>query len=98
MARIRNPEHVCAHGPSARRASPAASLRSMNGTARASRCPIRSGCTAAALLHGAQIAYESWGRLNAARDNAILLFTGLSPSAHAAATEQRSVARAGGSA
>ena len=38
------------------------------------------------VLHGARIAYESWGRLNAARDNAILLFTGLSPSAHAAAT------------
>ena len=37
-------------------------------------------------LHGAQIAYESWGELNAARDNAILLFTGLSPSAHAAAS------------
>ena len=37
-------------------------------------------------LSGARIAYESWGRLNAARDNAILLFTGLSPSAHAAAT------------
>jgi homoserine O-acetyltransferase len=39
-------------------------------------------------LHAAQVAYESWGRLNPARDNAILLFTGLSPSAHAAATEQ----------
>jgi len=39
-------------------------------------------------LHGARIAYESWGQLNAERDNAILLFTGLSPSAHAAATEQ----------
>jgi len=38
-------------------------------------------------LSGARIAYETWGRLNAARDNAILLFTGLSPSAHAAATE-----------
>jgi len=38
-------------------------------------------------LSGARIAYESWGRLNAARDNTILLFTGLSPSAHAAATE-----------
>jgi homoserine O-acetyltransferase len=37
-------------------------------------------------LRGARIAYESWGRLNAARDNAILLYTGLSPSAHAAAT------------
>jgi homoserine O-acetyltransferase len=39
-------------------------------------------------LRGAQIACESWGRLNEARDNTILLFTGLSPSAHAAATEQ----------
>jgi homoserine O-acetyltransferase/O-succinyltransferase len=38
-------------------------------------------------LVDARIAYESWGVLNAARDNAILLFTGLSPSAHAAATE-----------
>jgi homoserine O-acetyltransferase len=37
-------------------------------------------------LHGAQIAYETWGRLNAARDNALLLFTGLSPSAHAASS------------
>ncbi len=40
------------------------------------------------ILHGARIAYESWGQLNAARDNAILLFTGLSPSAHAAATAE----------
>ncbi len=39
-------------------------------------------------VSGAQIAYESWGQLNAARDNAILLFTGLSPSAHAAANER----------
>jgi homoserine O-acetyltransferase/O-succinyltransferase len=38
------------------------------------------------VLHGARIAYESWGQLSATRDNAILLFTGLSPSAHAAAT------------
>jgi homoserine O-acetyltransferase len=34
-------------------------------------------------LHGAQIAYECWGELNKARDNAVLLFTGLSPAAHA---------------
>jgi homoserine O-acetyltransferase len=39
-------------------------------------------------LHGARIAYETWGRLSAARDNAILLFTGLSPSAHAASNER----------
>ena len=32
----------------------------------------------------AELAYETWGTLNAARDNAILILTGLSPSAHAA--------------
>jgi len=32
------------------------------------------------------VAYETWGTLNAARDNAVLLFTGLSPSAHAASS------------
>ena len=35
------------------------------------------------VLHGARVAYETWGTLNAARSNAILLFTGLSPPAHA---------------
>jgi homoserine O-acetyltransferase/O-succinyltransferase len=39
-------------------------------------------------LHGARIAYETWGTLNEARDNAILLFTGLSPSAHAASSRE----------
>ena len=39
-------------------------------------------------LHGGRIAYETWGKLNARRDNAILLFTGLSPPAHAAASAQ----------
>jgi homoserine O-acetyltransferase/O-succinyltransferase len=38
-------------------------------------------------LHGARIAYETWGHLNPARDNAILLFTGLSPPAHAASSK-----------
>ena len=33
-------------------------------------------------LHGARVAYETWGSLNAARDNAVLVLTGLSPSAH----------------
>jgi homoserine O-acetyltransferase len=32
------------------------------------------------------IAYETWGQLNEARDNTFLLFTGLSPSAHAASS------------
>ncbi|WP_146909259.1 homoserine O-acetyltransferase MetX [Arenimonas daejeonensis] len=35
-------------------------------------------------LEGARMAYETWGELNAARDNAILILTGLSPNAHAA--------------
>jgi homoserine O-acetyltransferase len=30
------------------------------------------------------VAYETWGQLNASRTNAVLIFTGLSPSAHAA--------------
>jgi homoserine O-acetyltransferase len=32
------------------------------------------------------LAYETWGELNAARDNAILILSGLSPSAHAASS------------
>src|SRR6185312_15443068 len=39
-------------------------------------------------LHGARVAYETWGTLNAARDNAILVLTGLSPSAHMISCEQ----------
>ena len=39
-------------------------------------------------LHGARIAYETWGTLNDTRSNALLLFTGLSPSAHAASSPE----------
>ena len=35
-------------------------------------------------LHGAKLAFETWGKLNGERSNAILLLTGLSPTAHAA--------------
>ncbi len=35
-------------------------------------------------LHGARVAYETWGSLNEARDTAVLILTGLSPSAHVA--------------
>jgi homoserine O-acetyltransferase/O-succinyltransferase len=38
-------------------------------------------------LHGAHVAYETWGHLSDARDNAVLILTGLSPSAHAAAND-----------
>jgi homoserine O-acetyltransferase/O-succinyltransferase len=44
--------------------------------------PMRCG----KVLRGAQIAYETWGELNPAADNVMLLFTGLSPSAHAASS------------
>jgi len=39
-------------------------------------------------LSEGRVAYETWGELNAERDNAILLFTGLSPSAHAASSTE----------
>ena len=39
-------------------------------------------------LHGARVAFETWGTLAAGRDNAILILTGLSPSAHAAANAE----------
>jgi homoserine O-acetyltransferase len=38
------------------------------------------------ILEQPVIAYETWGSLNPARDNTVLLFTGLSPSAHAASS------------
>ena len=38
-------------------------------------------------LRDARAAYETWGELNAARDNAVLIVTGLSPDAHAATNE-----------
>src|SRR5262245_4504871 len=37
-------------------------------------------------LHDVQIAYETWGDPDFCYDNAILIFTGLSPSAHAASS------------
>ncbi|HJS22272.1 MAG TPA: homoserine O-acetyltransferase [Steroidobacteraceae bacterium] len=46
--------------------------------------PMRLGGT----LRDVDIAYETWGELSAARDNALLIFTGLSPSAHAASSPE----------
>ncbi len=37
-------------------------------------------------LQSARLAYETWGALNAQRDNAIVILTGLSPNAHAASS------------
>jgi homoserine O-acetyltransferase len=39
-------------------------------------------------LHEARVAYETWGTLSEARDNAVLILTGLSPSAHAASNAE----------
>ena len=39
-------------------------------------------------LHDPTFAYETWGKLNAERTNAVLIFTGLSPSAHAASSSE----------
>jgi homoserine O-acetyltransferase len=38
------------------------------------------------LLENPRVAYETWGELSPARDNAIVIFTGLSPSAHASSS------------
>jgi len=43
-------------------------------------------------LDSPTIAFETWGELKGKGDNAILLFTGLSPSAHAASSPQNSAA------
>ena len=46
--------------------------------------PMRRG----GRLSEVTLAYESWGKLSSSADNGILIFTGLSPSAHAASSEQ----------
>ncbi|MDH5353228.1 MAG: homoserine O-acetyltransferase [Gammaproteobacteria bacterium] len=46
--------------------------------------PMRRG----GYLAEVNLAYESWGKLSADADNAVLIFTGLSPSAHAASSEE----------
>ncbi len=44
--------------------------------------------TAGGELREGHLAVETWGTLNAAKDNAVLIYTGLSASAHAASTPQ----------
>ena len=39
-------------------------------------------------LTDGRMAFETWGQLNTARDNAVLILTGLSPSAHAASSAE----------
>ena len=42
----------------------------------------------AGFIESPTLAYETWGELNEARSNAILIFSGLSPSAHAASSAE----------
>lgn len=44
-------------------------------------------CEFGGILPKIEIAYETWGKLNQRRDNAILLFTGVSGSSHAKSHE-----------
>jgi len=44
--------------------------------------------TSGGLISRVDIAYETWGTLNAERSNAMLVLTGLSPNAHAASSEK----------
>jgi len=50
--------------------------------------PGRFGMLRGGHLDRPVIAYETWGQLNTARDNAILIFTGMSPSAHATSSPE----------
>ncbi|KAJ2907894.1 homoserine O-acetyltransferase, partial [Coemansia aciculifera] len=45
-------------------------------------------CDHGGQLQGIQLAYETWGQLNAAKSNAILIHTGLSGSSHARSHEE----------
>jgi homoserine O-acetyltransferase len=78
MGPTRNPE------ARVREAKPAVTVMEPLTIALPDPFPLHGG----GVLRGARIAYESWGRLNADKSNAILLFTGLSPTAHAAASER----------
>ncbi|MGB5627470.1 MAG: homoserine O-acetyltransferase [Woeseiaceae bacterium] len=42
----------------------------------------------AGFIESPTLVYETWGELNAAKDNAVLIFTGLSPSAHATSSAE----------
>lgn len=79
MARTRNPE---LHSPRASLPE-GRELRPMNEPLTIA-LPTPFTLYRGGTLHQARIAYETWGQLNEARDNAVLLFTGLSPSQHAA--------------
>lgn len=59
----------------------------MSGATRYTALPTPFPLHRGGELRNAVIAFETWGTLSAARDNAILIVTGMSPSAHAASSK-----------
>lgn len=88
MARIRKPDPRAADRAFSRRTARARTDQSSMSEPQTVNLPDPFRLYRGGSLSGARIAYESWGRLNERADNAVLLFTGLSPSAHAAANAQ----------
>ncbi|MDJ0940966.1 MAG: alpha/beta fold hydrolase, partial [Woeseiaceae bacterium] len=60
----------------------------MTGARKIMQLDGRFGMHRGGYLESPVLAYETWGKLSAARDNAILVFSGLSPSAHAASSPE----------
>ena len=58
----------------------------MGPAAKTITLPGRFQMHRAGYLESPTLAYETWGELNEDRSNAILIFSGLSPSAHAASS------------
>ena len=61
-------------------------FNAVNGARRIVTLPEPFGMRQGGVLRGVQVACETWGRLGADSSNVLLLFTGLSPSAHAASS------------
>jgi homoserine O-acetyltransferase len=78
--------HFAASGGSGPPRLPSQVLPFVGGARRFAALPSPFPLRAGGILEDAVIAYETWGRLDPDRSNAILLFTGLSPSAHAASS------------
>lgn len=60
----------------------------MNAARKTVTLPGRFRMHRGGYLESPTMAYETWGELNDARDNAVLIFSGLSPSAHAASSAE----------
>lgn len=77
--------HFIQHSP--RPASPT-TLGASADAKRVFRYPDSFSLLRGGILPGFEIAYETWGELSPRRDNAVLIFPGLSPNTHAASSEK----------